>query len=348
MKRALSLLGMCTLSALGLVWATRSAFDRFANDGRAVACEAQRVELPADAPVISAANVAQLDLVGVLCEPEVHGQIRAALFLPDETRLATSGRRQPVRIWSLATGRADALSEPGLYMSLASDPAGRWLVAGRQHAIDVWELETLAPKLSVARAHRGEVRGLAFVGPDRFASGGEDGRVTLWDVGSSTSLASARTGNSLWSLALRPDGAEIAAGGELFASRLRASDLGASARIDLANEPALSAAYARDGRLLLAGDGALRSFVGEQPAEALPIGESPPREVAVSPASALIAAGSRGELRFWDPERTNPVAVVALGVAARVEALAFSPSGRLLAAAGDGGGVYLFAVSDRQ
>lgn len=354
MKRLLAVIGLMILPFFGLnrllgVLAHRSF------GGHVLDCAAQPLTLATDAPLITGASARDLELAGVLCEPGVHGRVRALAFSPDETQLVSSGTAQPVRIWNLATGVSRALTPPEEFPSLAIDVAGRWLVAGGRRTLLAWDLATLEPRLAVGGAHRGGVRAVVFVGPDRFVTGGEDGKLVLWEAPSVEPLVSVRTGGPVWGLALSPDASEIASAGELSAARLRAADLHVLESVDVGDTPTRSAAYGGDGRIFLAGGGSIRSLQAGALVEALHTGENT-LDIAFSAPGNLMGAGEmrsavsgreqtpHGELRFWDPERADAVAVVTLGIDARVETIAFSPSGRFVAGAGDGGGIYIFSV----
>lgn len=186
--------------------------------------------------------------------------------------------------------------ESGEIDQLALDTAGERLAATRDGVV---ELRT-GEETRRLGALEEETRTLAFSG-DRVAAGGTEGQLRLWDANTGTEI-DLDTGEqaSVMATSFSADGAVLGA-------------------VD------------SDGqvRLFDAGDGALRSsFAATLPREASEL-----RKVAVSNGAERVLVGSwSGVISLWDPEKAEPVAVLAEGLIAS-GAVAFTPDGTTAVAA---------------
>ncbi|HZT79565.1 MAG TPA: WD40 repeat domain-containing protein, partial [Gemmataceae bacterium] len=225
--------------------------------------------------------------------------------------------------------------------ALALSGDGRLLASADSGcAIHVWNLETYRT-LHVLRGHEAEVRCLAFGADGLLASAGADRVVHLWDAWQGRRRVGGNdTGLARVSVAVSPDGGRLASTG---GAALRVWDT-ATARL-LSERPGdgcwQAAAWSPDGRwLAAAGDGphvelwdaaagtARFRLEGLQP---------PVTSLAFAPDSATLAAGSGGcaDVWLWNTHDGEPALLIpdaAQGGA--VQAVAFHPEGRLVAAAG--------------
>jgi eukaryotic-like serine/threonine-protein kinase len=252
-------------------------------------------------------------LVGLL-----HSQgraIAALAFAPDGTRLAVSDWSNAVRLWQLGE------REPRLWATLDGSPSG-----------------------------------ISF-SPDgkRLAAGSPDTRVFIWDVTADKPRKQANlAGHEQRPFALQfsPDGKLLASGSHNPVLRLWKWDDGEpEAWAVLANEEApsvgiASLAFSGDGKLLAAGSHVgrhtLRAWnAGGAYLEELTLPEAKARLVAFAPTEPLLAfSGDTPVIHLWDFRPSPPKEVrrlkghVERGLPPTLKALAFSPTGRLLASAG--------------
>jgi WD40 repeat protein len=148
--------------------------------------------------------------------PGHRAPIRALAFSSDRTRLASASADWTVRVWSIASERAEAVlcGHQGPVLAVAFSPRANLLASGsRDSTIRVWDVAA-ARQRTLLQGHLSPVRSLGFT-PDgrQIVSGGQDGTVRVFDVGGA---APARTlGTSaqpVTALAVSPNGKLVAAG----------------------------------------------------------------------------------------------------------------------------------------
>jgi WD40 repeat protein len=138
-------------------------------------------------------NMTKLPLQqGELGEPrEIDGdaaRISRIALHPEGTVIASTGWKDPVRLWDLAAERNRCLGRSDSMRGIAFSPDGRWLAAGgHDNTFTVWDLERRwAPR----RTHevswadeQSEVWAIAF-SPDGalLATGHLDSSISIWDV----------------------------------------------------------------------------------------------------------------------------------------------------------------------
>lgn len=244
----------------------------------------------------------------------------AALFLAGPASAQMRGHGGPVR-------------------ALAVTGDGRLAISGGfDQAAIVWGLDTGAA-LSVLRVHDGAVNAVAALPDGRFASASEDGRIALWRLGrpEPEQVLEGHAG-PVAALAVSPDGQNLASAAWDGTARLWPLGEGA-ARVLAGHQGNVNAvAFLPDGRPVTAGaDATVRvwSAMGEPLSVAtLPSAVS---TLAVAADGEIAAAGADATVRLLNQDGTVR-ASVELGPAP-VIALALSPDGSRLAAAGAGGTV---------
>jgi WD40 repeat protein len=230
-------------------------------------------------------------------------------FSPDGRHLAGGDADGLVRLWDATTGQEDfRMGGPpgGPVMTVAFDPAGRLVSAGKDGTVRVWDPAT-GRETRTLRGHKGSVMEVAFGPAGRLVSGGSDGTVRIWeaDTGRETLRIQGFRGGVL-SVAFSPDGKLLAAGsGD---GRVRLWDAGTGQEI-----------------LALLGD----------PGKV--------QGLAFSPDGRRLASGVDGQVRLWDvatgQEVLTPTGALPLvprvilvnGLGQVYTRVAFSPDGRRLA-----------------
>jgi WD40 repeat protein len=280
-------------------------------------------------------------------------------FAPDGKTLATADVSSGVRLWDARTGAAvrSFVGHTKAVMTVAFAPDGRTLVTGGEDGtIRRWDKAT-GKQLSLVKAPDA-VRCVVF-SPDGklLATSGRDRHVRLWDAAAGKPLrdwlAHAFMVNSV---AFSPDG-KVLASTAIWGSAVRLWDVASGKELGaqvghLGPVESLTWAaggrgltsYARDKRLIPWDLG-----TGEGEAHRVGPANGAWDAVAVAPDGRAVATGGRldGEVRLWDGASGRELAL--LGKHPKpVRALAFTPDGRLLAAAGLDKTITLWDVPGRR
>jgi cytochrome c len=235
--------------------------------------------------------------------------------------------------------QAEMRGHGGPVRALAVTQDGRFVMSGSfdQSAI-VWALDEGAA-LKVLRFHEGAVNAVAVLPDGRFATGGEDGKIALWQQGQTAPdrVIEGHQGPVV-GLSLTHAGDAVVSASWDGTARITSLETDAVRILSGHQGNVNAAAFFPDGRIATAGyDGTLRLWPakeGEPVVHPLP---SPLNSVVVTPDNEIITAGADGAVRFLNA-RGEIRYTVETG-ATPVIALALSPDSKRVAAASIGGSV---------
>jgi WD40 repeat protein len=285
------------------------------------------------------------------------GAVQAIRFVRQGTGLASAGEDGTIKYWSMPEGSAvgDAVSaHEGAIARLVTNRNGSLLAsAGADGSVRLWEIGRTTPKAEPLAPGATAWQEVAF-NPDgsqlAFTSGAEqtnDLAMNIWAVGKAESLLAFPIFENLNDVTLTESGSSIVAGGKdgrVFVWDADTGNLVAEQRIT--EEGGIhEVVVTPDGSLIAIGG--LRNIYFWDLGSGQPIG--PPIASHAGPITTLVfnhdatllaSGGDDGTIRVWDVEAQEPIGRPFIyearlsGNPERVEAVAFSPDGSLLAAAG--------------
>jgi WD40 repeat protein len=260
-------------------------------------------------------------------------------FSPDGKVLASGGKDGTIILWDVATHRPLDPNQPltghtDWVSSISFSPDGNLLASGSEDkTIILWDMADRATRTG----HNAPVFSVAF-SPDSsiLASGSEDKRIILWDVKTREPLGLPLEGHSheVYSVAFSPDAKTLASSG----------------------------CGQKDSGLCIEGEIRLWD-VESHTLIAPPLNghRDSIESVTFSPDGEILASGScgdrdnknrklcqRGEILLWDVATRQRLVPPLSGHSDKVESVAFSPDGRMLASGGQDGTIILWDVRTRQ
>ena len=294
-------------------------------------------------------------------------------FSWDGSLLAATDGARGVEIFRLAAGRPIAVAQGrgSSASALAFQPGGRLLAVADDDGLVRLADGTTGATLRTLGGGGEAVGCLAFSRDGSLlATGGGPGvsvvqllhgkgiprptgsyAVRLWDVAEGDLRFALRghTG-SIYAVAVRPDGAQVASAGADGTVRLWDTSTGAAGEVVSDHDGTVFAlAYRPDGRALASagGDGKVRvrdlSSAGHA---ALSGHDGWVLALAFSPdGRRLASAGADGTVRVWDPELGRGLLTLR-DPGRRLTSVAFSPDGHTLAAAAEDGAVSVWETAD--
>jgi serine/threonine protein kinase len=317
-------------------------------------------------PLASAAHPV---FMATLANPGSDNRPHGLAFSPDGTLLAASSDTgDSTQLWDVASHSiAATLTDPGggrnTVYSVAFSPDGKMLAVGdTDDSTYLWDVASrrIVATLTDPGGGNASVEAVAFSpNGQTLAAGDYDGSTYLWNVASgqiAATLTDPHGSGSVDSVAFAPNGQTLAAGDSFGTTYLwdePAARLASTLTGPGDSSPVDSVAFSPGGQMLAAGydQGSTDLFdvATGQVAATMTIPGSPVvNAVAFSLDGTLLAVGS-DRTYLWDTASRRVVATLADPVTGSsspgndVGAVAFSPSGSMVAA-GDTGGTYLWNI----
>jgi WD40 repeat protein len=294
-------------------------------------------------------------------------------FSPDGQRLASASGRiaQPgmVKVWDAASGKAlfsfRGSARPDSLLHLAFSPDGRWLASGSvDNTVMIWDVTT-GDEVYKLPGHKDLIINVTFA-PNgrRLISASRSREVKVWDLPRGEPGAGARVlspwrnledlSNSVWAMALSPDGSRLAIGGPSADGNVRLYDLTNGSLLTLRGDSRIiSVMFSPDGRRLAAAghERIVRLWDTTTGEELLSLHghDNIVGRVLFSPdGQRLVSASADGQVQIWDGspfEQTDP-RIRTLGGPDEGEffGVALSSDGGLLASASADGSIKLWDV----
>jgi len=286
-------------------------------------------------------------------------------FSPDGTVLATAGADGYVRLWNPATGKAAgtplAADPDGIVDGVTFSPVTRLLAsADSDGMVQLWNTAAGVPIGSTVQALL-----TTFTSTDTQLTNGADGYLAPWPQNESLARAMTVPADNRWSglnsYPVNGNGTMLLTAGSDGPELISATPSGirtwplpsAEDRPNVLS----AAAFSPDGRLLATAAGgkyvefwntATGSRVGP-PMNVDPwdshVLETDTTAVAFSPGGATLAVAYGASVTLWSTSTRSRLRAPLLPGIDFVTALAFSPDGRLLAAAGDEGEVAIYDLA---
>ncbi|MET0502780.1 MAG: TIR domain-containing protein [Candidatus Binatia bacterium] len=281
------------------------------------------------------------------------GMILSLAVAPANDILATGGGDHSVRLWDRKTGQMiGALPKHGNAVeSVAFSPDGRVLATAANGIIKLWSVAEELGYASSLSAHRSRLNAVAF-SPNGalLGTGGEEGTVRLWDLGSRKELKHFELGagsKGVLALAFSPIGKRVATTGNIGTKVWNLETGG----IDYADQDSGEAlVFLPDGAQLVLANGRGIFRIDLSKRTKIRFSRQRSEAVAISPdgktlATAWGSAGpSESDVLLWSVSNGQRLCALK-GHDQGVLSLSFSPDGTRLASGGYGSYVKIWNVA---
>ncbi|XP_055695471.1 pre-mRNA 3' end processing protein WDR33 [Lutzomyia longipalpis] len=151
-----------------------------------------------------------------------HGADVKCVHWHPQKALIVSGSKdnqQPIKLWDPKSGQALATlhAHKSTVMDLKWNDNGNWLVtASRDHLLKLFDLRNLSEEVQIFRGHKKEASAVSWhpIHEGLFSSGGSDGSVLFWNVGTDKEVGAIDTAHDsiVWTLAWHPLGHILCSG----------------------------------------------------------------------------------------------------------------------------------------
>jgi WD40 repeat protein/serine/threonine protein kinase len=276
------------------------------------------------------------------------GWVNSIAFSPDGKRIASASTDQTIRIWNAETGEAEGeplIGHTGSVWSVAFSPDGQTLASGSDDiTVILWDVATGKPIGDPLTGHEGTVYSVTF-SPDgkTLASGSDDDTIRLWDTSTWKPIGDPlSTVNWVLSLAFNPKTGLLASTGADRNVTFWDTSTGERLTVLTTNHQnwGRQVVFSTDGQYFATAsqDHTVRIW---DATSGDPVGDpfgghsADVWSAAFVPGSdTIISADSDGKIIEWNITKPQSLATVLADSQDGLLTVAYSPDGKILAAAG--------------